>query len=396
MTARWAVPLAFSVALTGVLVPVVAAGPAQAASYVGDPASLVNPLLGTSNGGNTFPGADAPLGMVQWSPDTPSRPPGGNYAYGDSTITGFSLSHLSGPGCNATGDVPILPTVGGVNSGATSSFSHSTESASAGAYTVTLGNGVKTELTATTRTGMARFTFPSTTQANLVFKLNSAATSTTNIVFTRVSSTEVRGSVQSGHFCADSPTYTLHFTMLFDRAMSTSSTFSGGGSVTFDTTGNRVVQAKVGVSYVSDDNAALNRISENGGSFNFDGTRQATHDAWNTILGKIKIGGGTGDQQRTFYTALYHALLHPNVYSDANGQYTGFDRNTHTVSGAQQAQYATFSGWDIYRSQAQLEALVAPQAASDSAQSLVNDYAQSGYLPKWSLNNADTDVMNGD
>ena len=147
--------------------------PRPRSAAVTDPASVVNPFLGTSNGGNTFPGADVPFGMVQWSPDTNSRPQGGGYAYADSTITGFSLTHLSGPGCDGgASDVPILPTTGAVNGTATSTFSHANESANAGYYKVGLGNGVTTELTATTRSGMAKFTFPSTTQANLLFKLS--------------------------------------------------------------------------------------------------------------------------------------------------------------------------------------------------------------------------------
>jgi predicted alpha-1,2-mannosidase len=394
MVKRWRLPLVTSAVLIAAAVPTVLTA-SSAAAAVSDPAALVNPFLGTSNGGNTFPGADAPFGMVQWSPDTTSRPPGGNYAYGDSTITGFSLTHLSGPGCNAMADVPILPTTGAVNSAATSTFSHSTESASAGAYTVTLGNGVKTELTATARTGMARFTFPTTSQANVLFKLGSAATTTNNITFSVVSNTEVAGSITSGHFCASSPTYTIYFDMVFDRAFASSSTFSGGGSVTFDSSSNHVVQAKVGMSYVSAAGAVANRNSENP-TWDFTGTRTATHNAWNAVLGRIQTTGGTGDQQVVFYTALYHALLHPNVVSDVDGRYRGFDHQLHTIGGGQQAQYGNYSGWDIYRTQSQLMALVAPRPASDSAQSLVNDYAQGGFLPKWSLNEYDTFVMNGD
>ncbi|GAA2011529.1 hypothetical protein GCM10009839_02030 [Catenulispora yoronensis] len=366
-----------------------------AAGPVTNPASIVNPLLGTSNGGDTFPGADAPFGMVQWSPDTPKRPAGGNYDYSDSTITGFSLTHLSGPGCNATGDIPILPTVGGIDANATSGFSHGTESASAGSYAVTLGNGVKTELTATTRSGMARFTFPTTNQANLLFKLGSAATSTTVLNFGTVGTNEVAGAITSGHFCASSPTYTIYFDMVFDRSFSTNGTFANGGSVTFDASSNHVVQAKVGISYVSAANAVANRTAENSG-WDFNGTRQNAQNAWNNVLGKIQIAGGTTDQQAVFYTSLYHSLLHPNVISDTNGQYTGWDHQVHTVGGGQGAQYANYSGWDIYRSQAQLEALVAPRQAGDSAQSMVNDYTQGGILPKWGLDNAETYVMNGD
>jgi predicted alpha-1,2-mannosidase len=376
----------------GLAVPANAAH-AAASVAVSDPASLVNPLLGTSNEGNTFPGADTPFGMVQWSPDTPSRPPGGDYAYSDNDVTGFSLNHLSGPGCGAMGDIPILPTTGNVDGNATVGFSHSSESASAGSYQVNLSNGVNTELTTTARSGMARFTFPSTTQANLLFKLN--ADKASNLHFTKVSSTEVSGSVDAGAFCASGVPYTAYFDMVFDQPMTSNGTFNGGDSVTFNTTNNRVVQAKVGLSYVSIAGATANRQAENGG-WDFNGTRAAAHNAWNTVLGKIAISGGTSDQQKVFYTSLYHALLHPNLLSDTDGRYTGFDRQVHTVTGSQKAQYGTYSGWDIYRTQAQLEALVAPQQASDSAQSMVNEYAQSGQLPKWTLNSAETNVMNGD
>ncbi|MFC8450687.1 lectin [Kitasatospora sp. NPDC057223] len=397
---RWRLPLVCCLVVLGLAAPASAqAAPAslravaEAVAAVSDPASLVNPLLGTSHEGNTFPGADAPFGMVQWSPDTPSRPPGGDYAYSDTVVTGFSLNHLSGPGCGAMGDIPVLPTVGGVDGGATVGFSHTAESASAGAYSVNLANGVNTELTTTARSGMARFTFPATTQANLLFKLN--ADKATNLHFDRVSSTEVSGSVDAGLFCASSPSYTAYFDMVFDRPFTSTGTFNGGNSVTFDTTGSRTVQAKVGLSYVSVAGATANRVAENP-NWDFNAVRSATHNAWNDVLGRISVAGGTPDQRKVFYTALYHALLHPNLISDSDGKYRGFDRQVHTVSGRQKAQYGTYSGWDIYRTQAQLEALVAPQQASDSAQSLVNDFAQSGQLPKWSLNSAETNVMNGD
>ncbi|MGW4806347.1 lectin [Kitasatospora sp. NPDC004272] len=390
---RWRLPLAACLTVLGLATPAPAQAAPAAAATVSDPASLVNPLLGTSHEGNTFPGADSPFGMVQWSPDTPSRPPGGDYAYTDGSITGFSLNHLSGPGCGAMGDVPVLPTTGGVDGRATVGFSHAKESASAGAYAVTLDNGVTTELTTTARSGMARFTFPTTTQANLLFKLS--ADKATDLHFTKVSSTEVSGSVDAGLFCASSAPYTAYFDMVFDRPITSTGTFDGGNSVTFDTTGNRTVQAKVGLSYVSIAGATANRVAENP-NWDFNAVRTANHDAWNAVLGRIAVTGGTPDQQKVFYTALYHALLHPNLLSDSDGKYWGFDRRVHTVSGRQKAQYGTYSGWDIYRTQAQLEALVAPQQASDSAQSLVNDFAQSGQLPKWSLNSAETNVMNGD
>jgi predicted alpha-1,2-mannosidase len=379
-----------AIVLTAGLAYGLSSGPASAAT-IANPASLVNPFLGTSNGGDTFPGADAPFGMVAWSPDTTSRPPGGFYSYGDDNLTGFSLNHLSGPGCGAEGDVPILPTTGNVNPSAYEGFSHSNESASPGAYQVGLSDGVNVQLTVTSRTGMGRFTFPSTTQANLQIGVGATGSSTFNVV----SSTEVTGSVTTGHFCASSPTYTLYFDMVFDQPMTGHSSYTNGDAVTFNTTSNNVVQAKVGVSYVSIANATGNLNAENPG-WNFGATQTATQNAWNSQLSKIAVAGGTSNQQVVFYTALYHALLHPNIFSDDNGQYPGFDYKTHTVSGAQQVQYANFSGWDIYRTQAQLEAMIDPQQASDAAQSLLNDYDQIGYLPKWPLNQADTFVQNGD
>ncbi|MFF0189277.1 lectin [Streptomyces sp. NPDC005244] len=426
----------------GLCAPAAAAGKA---ALVTSPATVVNPFIGTSNQANDFPGADVPFGMVQWSPDTPSRPPGGGYEYDDSSITGFSLTHIAGPGCGAAGDIPVLPTVGTVNTGATDAFSHANESASAGSYKVALNNQVTTELTTTTRSGMARFSFPASSQANLIFKLAGSQNGATSTQFTKVSNTEVSGQVTSGHFCGAGNTYSVYFDMVFDQpftsqgasiAKTSAATPSrpatasknaaekpnkpvlhgkiptaaapkaakgsaaptaaaSNGYVTFNTTSNPVVQAKVGVSYVSVANAAANRAAENSG-WDFNATRTAAQNAWNSALGKIQIAGGTTAQQQIFYTALYHSLLHPNVISDTNGQYYGFDGRTHTVDAGHKAAYANYSGWDIYRSQAQLEALVAPQAASDTAQSMVDDYAQTGVFPKWSENNGESYVMVGD
>lgn len=433
---------AMALAVAGLCTPAWAAGKA---ALVASPATVVNPFIGTSNEANDFPGADVPFGMVQWSPDTTSRPPGGGYEYNDSSITGFSLTHIAGPGCGAAGDIPVLPTVGTVNTGATDAFSHANESASAGSYKVALNNQVTTELTTTTRSGMARFTFPSTAQANLIFKLTGSQNGATSTQFTKVSNTEVSGQVTSGHFCGAGNTYTVYFDMVFDQPFASQGTSlaktsavtpakprtasknaaekpnkpvlhgkmpaaatpkaakdsaapgvaASNGYVTFNTTGNPVVQAKVGISYVSVANAAANRAAENTG-WDFNATRTAAQDAWNSALGKIQIAGGTAAQQQIFYTALYHSLLHPNVISDTNGQYFGFDGRTHTVDAGHKAAYANYSGWDIYRSQAQLEALVAPQVASDTAQSMVDDYAQTGLFPKWSENNGESYVMVGD
>lgn len=418
--------LGAGVLASATVLPATAAANAATPALVSDPASVVNPFIGTSNSANDFPGADMPFGMAQWSPDTtPDRPDGGGYEYNDSSISGFSLTHLSGPGCGADGDLPILPTTGAVNTGANDTFSHSNESANAGYYSVALDNGVRTELTAAPRSGMARFTFPSTTQANLIFKLNGSQNTVDATSWNVVSNTEVSGSVTSGHFCGAGFTYTMYFDIVFDHSFATNGTAAlpavppkatpgklhgttgtapaltpkatgpNSGYVTFDTTSSQTVQAKVGISYVSVANAVANRTADVSG-WDFDATHTAAHTAWNNVLGRVQIAGGTSAQQQVFYTALYHSLLHPNVFSDSNGQYIGFDNQVHTVASGHSAQYANFSGWDIYRSQAQLTALVAPAQAGDIAQSMLADHAQGGTLPKWSQNNGETYVMVGD
>jgi predicted alpha-1,2-mannosidase len=435
--ARLAVVAALAtIAALAVAGPVSAAAPRPAA-LVTNPGSLVNPFIGTLNGADDFPGATVPFGMLQWSPDTTSRPFGGGYSYNDSAISGFSLTHLSGPGCAGEGDVPILPTVGAVNTSATDGFSHSNESAIAGSYQVTTSNGVETQLTTTTRSGMAQFTFPSTTQANLIFKLNGSANGDSNTQFNVVSNTEVSGQVTSGNFCSAGNKYTLYFDMVFNQSFAsngtavvpatakapaasgasqtaaeqpnhpvlhgtvrpsaavTPQTAANDGYVTFNTTGNQVVDAKIGVSYVSIANAVANRTTENP-NWNFSATQTAAEGAWNSLLGRVQVAGGTTAQQAVFYTALYHSLLHPNVISDVNGQYPGFNGAVQTVDSGHSAVYGNYSGWDVYRSQAQLEALLDPQVASDTAESMLDDYQQTGLFPKWNQLGGETYVMVGD
>jgi predicted alpha-1,2-mannosidase len=424
---------------------------AAAAALVGNPASLVNPFVGTARHGNDFPGADAPFGMVQWSPDTTSRPDGGGYAYSDSAITGFSLTHMSGPGCRADGDIPVLPTVGKIITTARDTFVHAKESADAGYYKVALRNGVTTELTATTRTGMARFTFPATRRANLIFKLNGSQRGDSATSFKVLSRTEVQGSATSVNFCGAGKPYTVHFDMQFSQKFAASGTFARntlrpgarqvslhaarpgvkprtvspgvpeqathpvfhgplpasqaalapalagphGSYLTFNTTRVRTVLAKVGISYVSAANARANLLAENAG-WNFAGTRNATTAAWNTLLTRVQVGGGNPARQHVFYTALYHSLLAPNVFSDHNRQYVGGGGKIRTVDAGHSAFYSNFSGWDIYRTQAQLEALIDPAVASDTAQSMVDDYAQRGMLPKWGAASGESYIMVGD
>jgi predicted alpha-1,2-mannosidase len=369
-------------------------------------ALLVDPFVGTSGtkiGGpiDTFPGADAPFGMVQWSPDTPSQTPSGGYDYKDTAITGFSLTHISGAGCFVFGDAAILPTLGAPAppAGLKEPFSHASESASPGYYAVTIGNpGIRVELTAARRSGIARITFPSSAQANVLVNPASDQGGVSDASVRIVSPTEIVGSATSGGFCGMPNNGTVYFALQFDRPMIRSGVWSASGTNTaayaqFDTTQNQVVNVRAAVSWVSVDGALTNlRASANQ---TFDRMRGATDAAWHSYLDRVRVNGGTPAQQRTFYTALYHVLLHPNVFSDADGQYRGFDGAVQRARRGHD-EYTNFSGWDIYRTHIPLVALVAPKETSDMMQSLVDAAHQGGWLPKWSLASGYTGVMGGD
>jgi predicted alpha-1,2-mannosidase len=383
------------------------AGAAVSPALVTNPGSLVNTLVMTTGGGNVFPGADVPFGMMQWSPDTsPDRSAGGGYSFTDTQLQGFSLTHLSGPGCGAMGDVPILPLTGPLPSGDPSAhlepLTHTGEQGTAGSYTVMSGSpAIKTELTATTHGGVGRFTFPATTQADLLVKLLDSQNLDTGSTAQVTGNNEVSGSVTTGSFCGEPGPYTLHFDITFDHPFTASQVINGASSpdavfLTFDTTSNQVVRARVGISFVSSADATANWQSEIP-SINFDTVKTAAQSAWNTLLNQVQVAGGTAAQQQLFYTSLYHSLLHPNVVSDVNGQYVGFDGAVHTAASGH-AQYDNFSGWDVYHGQTQLSALVAPTQTSDIAQSLLNDAAQGpGHtLPQWGFMNSYNYVMVGD
>ncbi|MBR7828914.1 GH92 family glycosyl hydrolase [Actinospica sp. MGRD01-02] len=553
----------------------VAAAPAQAAqaptaNLVGDPASLVDPLIGTGSGGatvgqvDTYPGATAPFGMLSFSPDTPSRPDGGGYDYADSSTLGFSLTHMSGPGCGAFGDFPILPTVGSIGAdpiSTTDSFSHSSESAKPGSYDVTLNpatsSAIKANLAATERTGIAQLDYPASTSSNVLFKMGDSESGNVSAGVSVLNDHEVAGTETAGQFCGSPTTYPVYFVADFDRsfahygtwqnaptganlftqptgdlawsyhevssggstptigstttsdgtsaeswqqsdalantwiqatptgitqgdAYQASVTLSGSGDVfldfyngqqdveskavnltstpvtltiastvptggintpqvqvrtaaegavnlvasnvslrqesvvttagtstpastsglqsgayvSFDTTTHSQVTMKVAISYVSQADAQANLEAEDSG-WSESQVAQSTYRQWNQMLSKILIGGGTSAQQTEFYTALYHALVEPSIFSDTNGSYIGYDDTVHRTSHGQ-VQYANFSGWDIDRSEVQLLALLAPEQTSQMVTSLLNDQSQGGWLPKWGFANDYTQVMNGD
>jgi len=436
--------------LTGVVLAVPIGAAAQAAAppppLVAEPAAYVNPFIGTTNLGNTYPGAVTPFGMLAWSPQTSrgtqiSTPAPGGYQYTATRIRGLSLTHLSGVGCSgANGDIPIMPHVGEITGSPTadatdavfaSTFSHANEAARPGWYKVGLDSGAGAELTATPRTGFGKFTFPADKPASLLFRTSMSETgSEAATVHLDPATQTVSGSVSAGNFCGPQSTnnshayYTLHFTAKLDQPFAATGTWKdaaltpggtdaaggsgysstgrpiagrgSGGYVTF-APGTTSVGMRVAISYVSLDGARANLAAESPDRLSFEAIQAGARSAWSRRLKKIGIGGGTEDQKTTFYTALYHAMLEPTLTSDVDGRYYGADDQIHPLQPRQQAQYGTFSGWDVYRAQVQLLALLDPKMASDYAQSLFN-YAnqRAGEWDRWLLQHGKTAVMSGD
>ncbi len=367
-----------------------------------NPNQYVDPFIGTlesttatvkPDSGNGFPGATAPFGRVQWSPDNTTSQ-GQSYNYNSNKITGFSITHISGAGCNIGKDVPVSATVGEGNTTNSISYSHTDEEAKPGYYKVRLANEVAVELTATERTGFGKFTFPSTQYANIIVDTSSSDSWKDRSITIDAANKKISGWVQNGNFCGpNSNRYKLYYSFVFDRPFTVTSNSAGKAVLTFDARTNQVVQAKVSNSLVSEANAAANIPAESS-SWDFTTVRTATSTAWNNRLRSIQVSGGTADQKKIFYSSLYKSMLHPNVATDSNGQYRGFDGEVHTADGY--THYNNFSGWDVYRSQVQLLAMIAPTVASDWVSSLLADAAQcGGVLPKWSHYNTETNVMVG-
>ncbi len=384
----------------------------------------VDPIIGTDGGGNTFPGASLPFGMVQWSPDTNTD---AWYIHSEKHIYGFSLTHLSGAGCPLYGDFGVLPTTGELTTSPGASFApyaaafdHRDEVAHPGYYAVNLAGGIRVEIAASGRAGIARFTFPEGAAARLLVNAGSSANTLasqasekgydryTNSIQLE-SAISFAGSATAGGFCGSDSHYKLYVAGRFDKPYQRSAVWqdqailgdahAAHGKHTgawLDFGAQHQVILKVGVSFVSEA-GALNNLDKEIPAWDFVGVHAQARSAWTNLLGRTAVEGGTPGQRIIFYTGLYHSFLAPNLFSDEDGKYIGFDGQVHSVAGSRQtAQYANFSDWDIYRNTVQLQALFQPERESDMMQSLVNDAVQSGWYPRWPAANDVTYVMGGD
>ncbi len=404
------------------------------------PVDYVNPFIGTSNFGTTNPGPIAVRGMVNVSPfnvagpknlplEKDSRWLSTPYVHENTFLTGFSHVNLSGVGCPDLGIILAMPTMGKLETdhlkyGST----YSKEKATVGYYSNTIDKyNIKVETTATTRVGVSKYYFPAG-DANVLLNLGLGLTNEAGAMIKVVSPTEIEGMRSVGSFCYYKPdeAYPVYFVARFSKPANTfgvwkkPETYKGveaewflkNGTVrikegyTKEVIGDSIgaymryrfekpteVEVKIGVSYVSIENARENLEKETSNR-TFNQILAASKQEWNNYLSRIEVEGGTEDEKTIFYTALFHTLIHPNTLNDVNGEYPKMKtRETRHTSGT---RYTTFSFWDTYRNLHQLMSLVYPKQQSNMVKSMLQIYDESGWLPKWELNATETTTMVGD
>ena len=376
-----------------------------------DYTQYVNPFIGTDFTGNTYPGAQAPFGMVQLSPDNglPGWDRISGYFYPDSTIAGFSHTHLSGTGAGDLYDISFMPVTlpykeAEAPLGIHSKFSHDDESATAGYYRVLLKDyNIHVELTATERCGIQRYTFPEAKAAiflNLKKAMNWDFTNDTQVEI--VDSVTIQGYRFSDGWARDQHIYfRTRFSKPFTSVqIDTTAIVKNGnhiGTATiarfdFDTQKGEQIIVSTAISGVSTEGAAKNLLAEVPDD-NFDKYRNLTRDNWNRQLSKIEIVSNSTDDKVNFYTALYHSMIAPTIYSDVDGTYYGPDKKTHKTDGW--VNYSTFSLWDTFRAAHPLFTYTEPERANDMVKSFIAFYEQNKRLPVWNFYGSETDMMIG-
>jgi len=364
-------------------------------------AKIVNPFIGTGGHGHTFPGAVAPFGMVQVSPDT--RIDGSwdgcsGYHHSDSIIYGFSHTHLSGTGCSDYGDIMIMPMMGKAsfdNKIYSSKYSHKKEKANAGYYSVHLDDDdIDVELTTTTRVGFHKYTFNKAGKINVILDLlhrDKLLDGKIKIVDNKT----IEGYRKSYAWAADQRVY---FRIEFSKPF-TGRTLRGdgsamltGGAFEFDVKKREQVFVKVAISGVDVEGAKKNMEAELP-QWDFNKVKTDCEALWNNELNKIQVKGGTSDQQVIFYTAVYHCFIHPSIYNDVDGRYLGRDMQIHKTDGFN--YYTVFSLWDTFRALHPLFNIVQRERNLDFIKTFLEQYKQIGRLPMWELSSNETDCMIG-
>lgn len=373
-------------------------------------ASLVKTQMGTVgktgwNGlasGFTFLGATYPFGMMQLTPShfSPHR--------------GIVVNQISGAGCPHMGNFPVIP-LNGILQQSPKDMDHYSMytdilNAEAGYMKLEYAKSIQCEATASKRSAIMRFVFPKgESKGSVIIGCGISSTFLTNAFIRITSPSTCEGYAEGGEFCGYQTNYRIYFVAEFSRPALQTGTWIGnslkenrlqaggknsGAYFTFDTTNNSEVEYKIAISYVALDNAHENLRQDNAGR-NFDQVLADTRKEWNKQLGKIDVKGGDEDRIAQFYTHLYHALIHPSVFNDVNGEYLGSDFNVHRTEEGRDF-YSFFSGWDTYRTQSQLLAMLYPKESSDMIYSLIEFAKQSGGYGRWILANIETGIMHGD
>ena len=372
---------------------------------------MVNPLIGTDYTGNVYPGAQAPFGMVQLSPDNglPGWDRIAGYYYPDSTIAGFSHTHLSGTGAGDMYDISFLPVTEPLREaeqplGVHSRFTHDNEYCHAGYYRVHLTDyNINVELTATERCGIQRYTFP-TDSATVLLNLSKAMNwdATTNTHINIVDSCTIEGYRFSNGWARNQKVYfRTRFSHPFNSIhIDSTKIISSNGeqlipgiiSMRFAIGAKRQLTLCTALSGTGCEGAALNLATEAPHN-NFDNYLQQTHAKWNEHLGRIEVIGGSHNERVCFYTALYRTMIAPTLFCDTDGKYRGPDDRIHTANGWE--NYSTFSLWDTYRAAHPLYTLIVPHRTGDMINSFIAFYKQHGRLPVWNMWGSETDMMIG-
>ena len=403
------------------------------------PVELVNPFIGSDNYGTTNPGAVRPNGMMSVSPfnvmgsdlnkyDKDKQWWSTPYSNVNSFFTGYSHVNLSGVGCPDLGSLLLMPTTGELNVDYKEYGSiYSDERAVPGYYSNILTKyNIKTEVTATDRSSIARFTFPKG-EANILMNLGEGLTNESGAWMRRVSQTEIEGMKLQGTFCYNpQAVFPIYFVMRVNKQPVSTGYWkmqremqgveaewdihSGqyklytkynrdiagddiGAYFSYDVEEGEIIEVQIGVSFVSTENAWENLETEQSG-FNFDAVRKQAYEDWNKELSRVKVEGGTYDQRVVFYSALYHTLIHPNILNDVNGEYPAME--TGITMKSDRTRYTVFSLWDTYRNVHQLQTLLYPEKQIDMVNTMVDMYKESGWLPKWELFGRETLTMEGD
>lgn len=403
------------------------------------PVDCVNPFIGTTNFGTTNPGAVCPNGMMSVVPfnvmgsddnryDKDARWWSTPYEFHNCFFTGYSHVNLSGVGCPELGSLLLMPTTGELSVDYKEYGSHyRDEQASPGYYSNFLTRyNVKTEVTATPRTGVSRFTFPAG-RSHVLLNLGEGLTNESGAFLRQTGDREFEGMKLLGTFCYNpQAVFPIYFVMRVNKQPVATGYWKKqrpmtgveaqwdpdngryklytayrrdiagddiGAYLTFDTREGEAVEVQMGVSFVSIENARLNLDTEQRGK-DFAQVLQDARRRWNDDLSRILVEGGTPEQRTVFYTALYHTLIHPNVLQDVNGEYPAMESNE--IRTTQGDRYTVFSLWDTYRNVHQLLTLVYPERQLQMVRSMLDMYREHGWLPKWELYGRETLTMEGD